>query len=173
MNVAVRERLRDFCVCGENWMGDGMKEISDTGLVQDEPLIFERGSKGRRGYSLPRWDVEEVEPDKLVPSHLLRGELEGFPQVSEIDVVRHFTRLSQWNYGVDSGLYPLGSCTMKYNPKVNEEVVRMTGFSLAHPYQPEGLSQGILKLMHDLEEFPCGDHGNGPCDPSTCCRGPR
>jgi len=73
--------------------------------------------------------------------------------VSEIDVVRHFTRLSQWNYGVDSGLYPLGSCTMKYNPKVNEEVARMPGFSRPHPYQPETLSQGILRLMHELEGF--------------------
>ena len=128
-----------------------MKEIRDTGLIQDEPLIFERGSKGRRGYSLPGWDVEKVDPDRFIPPHLLRGELEGFPQVSEIDVVRHFTRLSQWNYGVDSGLYPLGSCTMKYNPKVNEEAARMPGFSLPHPYQPETLSQGILRLMHELE----------------------
>ena len=130
-----------------------MKSIRDTGLMQDEPLIFERGSPGRRGYSLPRWDIEQVEPDALIPSHLLRGQMEGFPQLSEIDVVRHFTRLSQWNYGVDSGLYPLGSCTMKYNPKVNEEVVRMSGFSLSHPYQPEGLSQGILRLMYDLGGF--------------------
>ena len=130
-----------------------MNDIRDTGLVQDEPLIFERGSQGRRGYSLPGWDVEKVEPGKLMSARLLRGELEGFPQVSEIDVVRHFTRLSQWNYGVDSGLYPLGSCTMKYNPKVNEEVARMPGFSRPHPYQPETLSQGILRLMHELEGF--------------------
>jgi len=97
-----------------------MKKKVDTGLIQDEPLIFEQGGGGRKGYSLPRWDVAEAEVKDLIPPHLLRGDLEGFPQLSEIDVVRHFTRLSQWNYGVDSGFYPLGSCTMKYNPKVNE-----------------------------------------------------
>ena len=125
----------------------------DTGMIQDEPLIFEQGGKGRKGYSLPEWDIGEVEANHLIPSHLLRKELEGFPQLSEIDVVRHFTRLSQWNYGVDSGLYPLGSCTMKYNPKVNEEIAGMNGFANIHPYYPEDLSQGILKLMHELEGF--------------------
>jgi glycine dehydrogenase subunit 2 len=130
-----------------------MQKKRDSGLIQDEPLIFEQGGKGRKGYSLPRWDVEEVEVNNLIPSHLLRRELEGFPQLSEVDVVRHFTRLSQWNYGVDSGLYPLGSCTMKYNPKVNEEIARMAGFSNLHPYTPENLSQGVLKLMYELQDF--------------------
>jgi glycine dehydrogenase subunit 2 len=127
--------------------------MRDTGLIQDEPLIFEQGGKGRKGYSLPRWDVEEGEVHNLIPSHLIREELEGFPQLSEVDVVRHFTRLSQWNYGVDSGLYPLGSCTMKYNPKLNEEIAKMSGFSTLHPYTPEDLSQGILKLMVELQNF--------------------
>ena len=127
--------------------------MEDTGLIQDEPLIFEQGGKGRKGYSLPRWDIEEVEVNRLLPSHFLRNELEGFPQLSEVDVVRHFTRLSQWNYGVDSGFYPLGSCTMKYNPKINEEVARMKGFAHIHPYQPESLVQGILKLMYELGGF--------------------
>jgi len=122
----------------------------ETGLIQDEPLIFEQGGKGRKGYSLPRWDVEEVEAKSLIPPSLLREDLEGFPQVSEVDVVRHFTRLSQWNYGVDSGVYPLGSCTMKYNPKINEESVRAEGFANIHPYTPEPLTQGVLKLMYDL-----------------------
>jgi glycine dehydrogenase subunit 2 len=126
---------------------------NDTGLIQNEPLIFEQGSEGRKGYSLPKWDMDEVEVNRLLPSHLLRNELEGFPELSEVDVVRHFTRLSQWNYGVDSGFYPLGSCTMKYNPKMNEEVARMKGFANIHPYQPESLVQGILKLMHELEGF--------------------
>jgi glycine dehydrogenase subunit 2 len=125
----------------------------DTGLIQDEPLIFEQGGEGRKGYSLPGWDVEEVEAKNLIPSHLLRKELEGFPQLSEVDVVRHFTRLSQWNFGVDSGLYPLGSCTMKYNPKVNEEIARKTGFAQVHPYTPEDLTQGVLKLIYELEYF--------------------
>ncbi|MGZ3613459.1 MAG: aminomethyl-transferring glycine dehydrogenase subunit GcvPB [Thermodesulfobacteriota bacterium] len=130
-----------------------MSKIRDTGLIQDELLIFEQGGEGRKGYSLPRWDVEEVEATNLIPSSLLRKDLEGLPQLSEVDVVRHFSRLSQWNYGVDSGLYPLGSCTMKYNPKLNEEIARMTGFSNIHPYAPEALSQGILKLMYELQAF--------------------
>ncbi len=130
-----------------------MGKIKDSGLIQDEPLIFEQGGKGRKGYSLPRWDVEEIEAGNLIPSHFLREGLEGFPQLSEVDVVRHFTRLSQWNYGVDSGLYPLGSCTMKYNPKVNEEVARMKGFADLHPFSPEPLSQGALRLMYELEGF--------------------
>ncbi len=125
----------------------------DTGLIHDEPLIFEQGGGGRKGYSLPRWDVGEVEIQQVIPPGLLRNEIEGFPQLSEVDVVRHFTRLSQWNYGVDGGLYPLGSCTMKYNPKVNEEIARMSGFSKTHPYTPEELSQGILKLMFELQGF--------------------
>jgi len=130
-----------------------MEKIKDNGLIQDEPLIFEQGGDGRKGYSLPRWDVEEMKPEKFVPPSLLRKELDDFPQLCEVDVVRHFTRLSQWNYGVDSGVYPLGSCTMKYNPKVNEEVAKMSGFATIHPYQPEDLSQGILRLMYELEGF--------------------
>ena len=130
-----------------------MAKVRDSGLIQNEPLIFEQGGEGRKGYSLPRWDVEEVEPKNLIPLHLLRKELAGFPQLSEVDVVRHFSRLSQWNYGVDSGFYPLGSCTMKYNPKVNEEIARMDGFAQLHPYTPEVLEQGILKLMYELEGF--------------------
>ncbi|OGP64739.1 MAG: glycine dehydrogenase (aminomethyl-transferring) [Deltaproteobacteria bacterium RBG_13_47_9] len=130
-----------------------MGKIKDTGLIQDEPLLFEQGGKGRRGYSLPQWDVEEVETPHFIPSHFLRKALEEFPQLSEVDVVRHFTRLSQWNYGVDSGFYPLGSCTMKYNPKVNEEIARMEGFSNIHPYTPEDLSQGVLRLMYELQAF--------------------
>ncbi len=130
-----------------------MKNLKDTGLLQDEPLIFEQGGEGRRGYSLPKWDIEAVEIQQHFPSHLLRKELKDFPQLSEVDVVRHFTRLSQWNYGVDSGFYPLGSCTMKYNPKIHEEAARMKGFIDIHPYQPENLVQGILKLMYELEGF--------------------
>ncbi len=130
-----------------------MKKMTDSGLIQDEPLLFEQGGEGRRGYSLPRWDVEEAEAEKAIPSRLLRKELEGFPQLSEVDVVRHFTRLSQWNYGVDSGLYPLGSCTMKYNPKVNEEISSWKGLSHLHPYTPEDLCQGALRLMYEMEGF--------------------
>jgi glycine dehydrogenase subunit 2 len=132
----------------EKWPGAG-------GLILNEPLIFEKGSKGRVGYSFPKLDVEEVAPDSVWPASMVRKEIEGFPEMSEVDAVRHFTRLSQWNYGVDSGFYPLGSCTMKYNPKVNEEVARLPGFAGAHPYQPEEISQGPLRLMHELENFLC------------------
>ena len=130
-----------------------MKAKRDSGLIQDEPLIFEQGGEGRQGYSLPRWDVEEVEAENVIPSQFVRKELQGFPQLSEVDVVRHFTRLSQWNYGVDSGFYPLGSCTMKYNPKVNEEIARLNGFALLHPYTPEDLCQEVLRLMYEFEGF--------------------
>jgi glycine dehydrogenase subunit 2 len=82
-----------------------------------------------------------------------RDAVEGFPEASEVDVVRHFVRLSRLNYAVDLGLYPLGSCTMKYNPKLNEEVARLDGFALAHPMQPEEVSQGALRLMHELERM--------------------
>lgn len=132
----------------ENWPGA-------CGLVLDEPLIFEKGAKGRKGYSLPRLDVEEVNPENIWPRKLIRQDLDGFPEMSEVEVVRHFTRLSQWNYGVDSGFYPLGSCTMKYNPKVNEDLARLPGFARAHPYLPEEMSQGALRLMYELEKFLC------------------
>jgi len=130
-----------------------MGKIKDTGLTQDEHLIFECGSRGRKGYSLPRWDVEKVHANTVIPPKLLRDGVEGFPELSEVDVVRHFTRLSQWNYGIDSGFYPLGSCTMKYNPKVNEEVARMQAFSNLHPYAPEEVAQHALKVMYDLQGF--------------------
>jgi glycine dehydrogenase subunit 2 len=128
-----------------------VEKIRETGLTQDEPLIFEKGGKGRKGYSLPQWDIEKVEANNVIPSHLLREELQGFPELSEVEVVRHFTRLSQWNYGVESGFYPLGSCTMKYNPKVNEGIARM--FAHIHPFSPQDLTQRILKLMVELEDF--------------------
>jgi len=131
-----------------DWPGAG-------GLVLNEPLIFEQGAKGRKGYSLPELDVERIGPESVWPRKLIRQELEGFPEMSEVEVIRHFTRLSQWNYGVDSGFYPLGSCTMKYNPKINEDLARLPGFAGAHPYQPEEISQGALRLMYDLERFLC------------------
>ena len=129
------------------------KWLGASGLVLNEPLIFEKGAKGRKAYSLPKLDVEKVNPQKTWPQKFIRRELEGFPEMSEVDVVRHFTRLSQWNYGVDSGFYPLGSCTMKYNPKVNEDIARLPGFAGAHPYQPEEISQGALQLIYELETY--------------------
>jgi glycine dehydrogenase subunit 2 len=132
----------------EEWPGE-------CGLVLKEPLIFERSSRGRMGYSLPKLDVERAGAEKIWPRKWIRKDLEGLPELSEVEIVRHFTRLSQWNYGVDSGFYPLGSCTMKYNPKVNEDLARLPGFAGAHPYQPEEIAQGALQLMDDLERFLC------------------
>jgi glycine dehydrogenase subunit 2 len=126
-----------------------MKEFPGaTGLIMNEPLLWERGRNGRCGFSLPRCDVEPSPIDDD-----LAGEGPDFPDLSEVDVIRHYTRLAQWNFGVDSGMYPLGSCTMKYNPKINEKLSRAPGFAAAHPLLPERLSQGSLKLIHDLEGF--------------------
>jgi len=119
-----------------------------TGLILDEPLLWEKGKKGRSGFSLPRRDVEPFPLDQE-----FTGEGPDFPDLSEIDVVRHYTRLSQWNFGVDTGMYPLGSCTMKYNPKTNEKQAALPGFAGAHPLLPEGLSQGVLELMFGLEQY--------------------
>jgi glycine dehydrogenase subunit 2 len=127
--------------------------VGTRGLVFNEPLIFEQGSPGREGYSLPASDVPEKKAERLIPKKLLRDEIPGFPEVSEVDVVRHFTRMSQWNYGIDLGFYPLGSCTMKYNPRMNEDMARLPGFARAHPYQPEALSQGALQLLWELEQY--------------------
>jgi glycine dehydrogenase subunit 2 len=120
-------------------------------IVQNEPLIFERSSPGKNGYQLPELDVPAVDPAEALGAQNVRSEIEEFPEVSEVDVVRHFTRLSTWNYAIDLGMYPLGSCTMKYNPRVNELVARLEGLAWAHPYQPEALSQGALRVMEHLE----------------------
>ena len=111
-------------------------------------LIFEISKKGRFAYSLPECDVPDV--TDAIDSKYLRKEDPELPEVSELDAVRHFTRISQRNHGVDSGFYPLGSCTMKYNPKVNELAARLDGFAKIHPYQQEKTVQGALKLMHEL-----------------------
>ena len=123
--------------------------------AKGEPLIFEVGGEGRKGYPPLEWDVPCPRPEEALPKEMIREGPPRLPQVSEVEVVRHFTRLSQMNYGIDEGLYPLGSCTMKYNPKVNEELARLPGFSLAHPYQPEDISQGALMLMFELERLLC------------------
>jgi glycine dehydrogenase subunit 2 len=126
-----------------------MKEsLSTTGLLLNEPLLWEKGKLGRSGFSLPRRDVANYPLDQD-----LLGEGPDFPDLSELDVVRHYTRLSSWNFGVDTGMYPLGSCTMKYNPKTNERQAAQPGLAGAHPLLPSSLSQGILKLMYDFERF--------------------
>jgi len=124
-----------------------------THVNQNEGLIFERSREGRIGYRLPALDVEAAPIEELVDPSLLReDDLAGLPEVSEVDVIRHFTRLSTWNYAVDYGMYPLGSCTMKYNPKLNERVARLEGFAAAHPYLPDRLAQGNLEVITELEE---------------------
>lgn len=122
--------------------------LGTTGLILNEPLLWERGKKGRYGFSLPRRDVEAQPLDDA-----LTGVGPDFPDLCEVDVVRHYTRLSQWNFGVDTGMYPLGSCTMKYNPKINEKQAARPGFGGAHPLLPPELSQGALELMFRLERF--------------------
>ena len=126
-----------------------MKEpVGTTGLIFNEPLLWEQGAKGRTGFSMPQRDIDRYPVDDSV-----KGDGPDFPDLSEFDVVRHFTRLSQWNFGVDSGMYPLGSCTMKYNPKINERQATLHGLAGAHPLLPEALCQGALKLMFNLERF--------------------
>ena len=115
--------------------------------------IYEKSRLGRRAYSLPALDVPEMPLDELLPAAARRRRPARLPEVSEIDLVRHFTELSTLNYGVDSGSYPLGSCTMKYNPKVNEVTARFEGFAGLHPYQPERHVQGVLELMYELEHW--------------------
>ena len=120
--------------------------------TQNEPLIFERSSPGKKGYQLPELDVPAVDPREALGA-AVRDDIEDFPEVSEVDVIRHYTRLSTWNYAIDLGCYPLGSCTMKYNPRVNEHVARIDGLLWAHPYQPESLAQGALRVQYDLERY--------------------
>jgi len=126
---------------------------------QNEPLLFENSSPGKRGYQLPDLDVPDVDARAVLGAAHTRSEIEGFPEVSEVEAIRHFTRLSTHNYAIDLGLYPLGSCTMKYNPRVNEQVARIEGLAWAHPYQPESLSQGILEVMGTLEQILAGITG--------------
>ncbi len=121
--------------------------------LRDEPLVFERnpGRCRRQGLLLPALDVPEVDPAAVVPRELLRSAPLDLPDVGEHEVAMHFHRLSQLNYAVDEGLYPLGSCTMKYNPRLNERVARLPGFASIHPLQPVELAQGALQVLWDLE----------------------
>ena len=116
------------------------------------PLIFERSKSGRIAYSLPEMDVPEVDAFDIFPPEYVRKQDAELPEVSELDLMRHYTKLSENNHGVDSGFYPLGSCTMKYNPKINETVARFPGFAHIHPLQDESTVQGALGLMYDLQE---------------------
>ncbi len=119
---------------------------------QNQPLIFENSTPGRIGYSLPEMDIPEVDLAQLLPNDYIREENPELPEVSELDIMRHYTALSKRNHGLDSGFYPLGSCTMKYNPKINENVARFNGFAHIHPLQEESSVQGALELMYDLQQ---------------------
>jgi len=121
-------------------------------VSQTEGLIFEKSTPGKRGMEIPPLDVPAVDPAAALGREFAREGIEGFPEVSEIEVIRHFTRLSTWNYAIDLGMYPLGSCTMKYNPRVNEFVARLDGLATEHPQQPAEASQGCLRILHDLQK---------------------
>jgi glycine dehydrogenase subunit 2 len=126
-------------------------------MTRNEGLIFERSSPGKCGADLPPLDIPSLSAEEVLGADFTRTEIAGFPEVSEMEVVRHFTRLSTWNYGVDTGLYPLGSCTMKYNARINEAVARLEGQASDHPFAPESLVQGCLKVLFEtgrcLEEI--------------------
>jgi len=124
------------------------RQPGTKGLIFNEPNVWDKSREGRCAISLPKADVDRVPLDSA-----LTGDTPDLPQLSELDVVRHYTRLSQWNFGVDSGMYPLGSCTMKYNPKTNEVQAARQGFAGAHPLAGEAFSQGALQLMYDLEKY--------------------
>ncbi|MDD5204120.1 MAG: aminomethyl-transferring glycine dehydrogenase subunit GcvPB [Desulfobacterales bacterium] len=123
-------------------------DLATTGLVRQEPLLWDKGREGREGFSMPGRDV-----DSFPMEESLIGPKPEVPSLSEVEIVRHYTRLSTWNFGVDTGMYPLGSCTMKYNPKVNEKLASLPGFAGAHPLLPERMVQGNLRLMFELERY--------------------
>lgn len=117
-----------------------------------EKLVFELSKKGKRAYSLPELDVDDLDIGDYIGEEYLRTEGVEFPEVSELDIVRHYTLLSKKNYSIDSGFYPLGSCTMKYNPKINEDMAANPNFSRVHPLQPQDTVQGALEVMYNTQE---------------------
>ena len=130
---------------------EGNRRKVSSHLNQNEALVFEKSSPGKKAYKMPPLDVPDVDPETLLGEAARGDDLGLMPELSEIEIIRHFTRLSTWNYAIDLGMYPLGSCTMKYNPRVNEFVSRLEGIAEAHPYQPESLSQGALAIIHLLK----------------------
>src|SRR5438105_5641942 len=122
-------------------------------ISSNEQLIFERSQPGRAGYSLPPLDVEETQLDEIIPRKFQREDnLAGMPEVSEVDVIRHFTRISTWNYSIHQGMKPVGPCTMKYNSRLNEKVARITGFANLHPLASEADAQGALEVIYELQQ---------------------
>src|SRR5713226_9149764 len=124
-----------------------------THISHNEQLIFERSQPGRAGFSLPPLDVGEIPLDEIIPSQFQReDDLAGVPEVTEVDVIRHFVRMSTWNYSIDQGMYPLGSCTMKYNSRLNEKVARIPGFAGLHPLTEADDAQGALEVIYELQK---------------------
>src|SRR5258708_4235646 len=121
-------------------------------ISQNEALLFERSSPGKKPHQPPDLDAPAGDAAEALGAENVRQEIEGSPEASEVEPIRHFTRLSTWNYAIDYGMYPLGSCTMKYNPRVNEFVARPEGIATQHPYQPPGLSQGRLQILPPPEQ---------------------
>ena len=121
-------------------------------VSKSSPLIFERSREGRYAYSLPQSDIKTDSVESILDDKFIRKNKAEFPEVAELDLVRHYTELSNKNFGVDSGFYPLGSCTMKYNPKINEKVARISGFAESHPLQEEEQIQGSLEIIYSLQE---------------------
>src|SRR5436305_13954877 len=118
-----------------------------------EKLIFEKGAPGRRAATMTAMDVPAESLESMIPEGMLRKEPAPLPEASEIEVVRHYTHLSQRNCGVDTGFYPLGSCTMKYTPKLNEDMAALPGFARLHPLQPDSSAQGAIQLVYELEQY--------------------
>ncbi|MDU5142811.1 MAG: aminomethyl-transferring glycine dehydrogenase subunit GcvPB [Paenibacillus dendritiformis] len=121
-------------------------------MKPEKKLIFELSKPGRTAYSLPECDVPQRAIEEMIPAAMLRQQPAELPEVYEVDVIRHYTELSRRNFGIDNGFYPLGSCTMKYNPKINEDVARLAGFAKIHPYQPAESIQGALELLYTLQQ---------------------
>ena len=145
---------------------EGTRRKVRSHLSQNEALVFEKSSPGKKAYKMPPLDVPEVDPEILL-GEAARADLGLMPELSEIEIIRHFTRLSTWNYAIDLGMYPLGSCTMKYNPRVNEFVSRLEGIAEAHPYQPESLSQGALGVISPAAVLPARYHRHGHHHPAA------
>ena len=120
-----------------------------------DKLIFELSKSGRKAYRLPPLDIDDRDIEDYIPKEFINKEELKLPEVNEVEVIRHFTNLSHKNYGLDTGFYPLGSCTMKYNPKINEDMARLDGFSNLHPYQDESCIQGSLQLMYEIDKALC------------------
>src|SRR5258705_5406939 len=123
-----------------------MKSPREAGYIE-EPLVFEK-RKDRSGFSLPPAEMEERAAQDLLPSDLLRQTISEIPELSELEVIRHFTQMSQWNHSIDTAFYPLGSCTMNYNPKINERTAAFPAVTFTHPEQPESAIHGNLELLH-------------------------